>query len=94
MMHTQIYEVLIPTKRKHDYEIEELKNKINRSSSIDGLPSSCKDLWMLGHSHSGIYLVKTKSTICVVYCDMTKNETSSGKSLATLEVLNKNFFFK
>ena len=81
MMHNQIYKVLVPAKRKHEYEMEELKNQINRASSIDGLPSSCADLWTLGHSRSGIYLVKTEASIDAVYCDMTKNPTSSSGQL-------------
>ena len=43
--------------------------------SINGLPSSCDDLRMIGHIWSGIYSVMGSAMIESVYCDFSKLPT-------------------
>ena len=52
------------------------------SSKIQGMPTSCKDLQLLGHKLNGFYLVKTSSKsnlgaqIETVYCDFQLMQTN------------------
>ena len=46
--------------------------------SVIGMPMSCKDLWLLGHTKSGLYSVMGTKQIESVYCDYTKLTTDSG----------------
>ena len=40
---------------------------------LNGMPKSCKDLWRLGYSLAGLYLVKGDSGLVeTVYCDMNR----------------------
>jgi hypothetical protein len=53
---------------------------INQSAvSINGLPSSCGDLKMIGHIWNGIYFVMGTSMMESVYCDFTKFPEDAGK---------------
>jgi hypothetical protein len=47
---------------------------INQSTSvaINGLPSSCSDLKMIGHTLNGFYSVMGSAMMESVYCDFTK----------------------
>ena len=47
--------------------------------AINGLPSSCGDLKMIGHIWSGIYSVKGSTMIESVYCDFSKLPSDPGK---------------
>ncbi len=47
--------------------------------SINGLPSSCGDLKMIGHIWSGIYSVMGSAMMESVYCDFTKLPDDAGK---------------
>ena len=40
--------------------------------AINGLPSSCGDLKMIGHTLNGLYSVKGEKMIESVYCDFTQ----------------------
>ncbi len=40
--------------------------------AVSGMPKSCKDLWQIGHTLSGLYSVKGAKQIESVYCDFTK----------------------
>ncbi|XP_057368939.1 uncharacterized protein LOC130690004 [Daphnia carinata] len=39
--------------------------------AITGMPTSCKDLWRIGHTLNGIYNVKGSSMVESVYCDFS-----------------------
>jgi hypothetical protein len=55
---------------------------INQSAvSINGLPSSCGDLKMIGHIWNGIYFVMGSSMMESIYCDFTKVPQDAGKFL-------------
>jgi hypothetical protein len=47
--------------------------------AINGLPSSCEDLKMIGHSLNGFYFVMGPAKIECVYCDFTKPLVDAGK---------------
>jgi hypothetical protein len=47
--------------------------------AINGLPSSCADLKMIGHIWSGIFSVMGSAKMESVYCDFTKLPDDEGK---------------
>jgi hypothetical protein len=47
--------------------------------AINGLPSSCGDLKMIGHTLNGIYSVMGSAKMESVYCDFTKIPDDAGK---------------
>lgn len=47
-------------------------------SSVNRIPSSCADLWQIGHTFSGLYPIKSEKSIDMVYCNFTKQSTDSG----------------
>jgi hypothetical protein len=47
--------------------------------SINGLPSSCGDLKMIGHTLNGFYSVMGSAMMESVYCDFTKLPDDAGK---------------
>jgi hypothetical protein len=47
--------------------------------SIKGLPSSCGDLKMIGHTLNGFYSVMGSAKMKSVYCDFTKLPGNAGK---------------
>jgi hypothetical protein len=47
--------------------------------AINGLPSSCADLKMIGHIWSGFYFVMGLAKMESVYCDFTKPPSDAGK---------------
>ena len=46
--------------------------------AVTGMPSSCEDLWRMGHTLSGLYSVVGSSMIESVYCDFAKLPNDSG----------------
>ena len=53
---------------------------INQSPvAINGLPSSCGDLKMIGHSLNGFYSVMGSAMMESVYCDFSKLPSDAGK---------------
>jgi hypothetical protein len=48
--------------------------------AINGLPSSCGDLKIIGHIWSGIYFVMGTGKMESVYCDFTKLPDDAGKN--------------
>ena len=53
---------------------------INQSAvAINGLPSSCGDLKMIGHIWNGIYSVMGSAMMESVYCDFSKLPSDTGK---------------
>ena len=59
--------------------------------SINGLPSSCADLKMIGHIWSGFYFVMGLAKMESVYCDFTKLPDDAGKFLDSHELLSCNY---
>ncbi|KAI9563567.1 hypothetical protein GHT06_011031 [Daphnia sinensis] len=55
--------------------VNELKHQ---SRSINGMPSSCGDLQMIGHTWNGLYTVMGLRTVSTVYCDFTKSLDDPG----------------
>ena len=47
--------------------------------SINGLPTSCRDLWLIGHTLNGFYFIKGAKMMESVYCDFTKLPDDAGK---------------
>jgi hypothetical protein len=56
--------------------------------AIPGLPSSCGDLKMIGHSLSGFYSVMGSSMMESVYCDFTKLPDDAGKFFVLSRIIN------
>jgi hypothetical protein len=53
---------------------------INQSPvAINGLPSSCGDLKMIGHSLNGFYSIVGSAMMESVYCDFSKLPSDAGK---------------
>nr|CAH0110956.1 unnamed protein product [Daphnia galeata] len=46
--------------------------------AIVGMPTSCEDLWRIGHSLSGLYLVLEGEIVKNVYCNFTKLPSDAG----------------
>ena len=46
--------------------------------AIVGMPTSCEDLWRIGHSLSGLYLVLEGEIVKNVYCNFTKLSSEAG----------------
>ncbi len=56
-----------------------LINTNNQSPvAVNGLPSSCADLKMIGHIWNGFYSVMGNTTMESVYCDFTKLPSDAG----------------
>jgi hypothetical protein len=66
---------------------------INNQSAvaINGLPSSCADLKMIGHIWSGFYFVMGLAKMESVYCDFTKLPDDAGKFLDSHELFSCNY---
>jgi hypothetical protein len=47
--------------------------------TLTGLPKSCKDLWLIGHTLNGFYSVMGSAKMESVYCDFTKPTDDAGK---------------
>ncbi|XP_046456552.1 uncharacterized protein LOC124203768 [Daphnia pulex] len=46
--------------------------------TLTGLPKSCQDLWLIGHTLNGFYSVMGSSKMESVYCDFTKPTDDAG----------------
>ena len=56
---------------------------INQSAvAVNGLPSSCGDLKMIGHTLNGFYSIMGTTMMESVYCDFTKPPSDAGKYCA------------
>ena len=52
---------------------------INQSAvAVNGLPSSCGDLKMIGHTLNGFYSIMGTTMMESVYCDLTKPPSDAG----------------
>jgi hypothetical protein len=47
-------------------------------TTVTGMPTSCEDLWRMGHSLSGLYFVMEGKLVKNVYCDFTKLSGEAG----------------
>jgi hypothetical protein len=47
--------------------------------TLTGLPKSCQDLWLIGHTLNGFYSVMGSAKMESVYCDFTKLPDEAGK---------------
>lgn len=43
------------------------------------VPTSCRDLWLIGHSLNGFYQVQEGRLLATVYCDLSKLPNDIGK---------------
>lgn len=48
------------------------------SIAVNRMPTSCEDLWRIGHTLSGLYLIKAEKSTDTVYCNFAKQLTDSG----------------
>ena len=55
-------------------------------ASINGLPSSCSDLKIIGHTLNGFYSVAGSAMIESVYCDFSKLPSDTGKCFILIEI--------
>ncbi len=60
--------------------------------SINGLPSSCADLKMIGHMWSGFYSVMGSAKMESVYCDFTKPPGDEGKRFRFSPIIRLQFY--
>lgn len=45
---------------------------------VKGIPTSCMDVWRIGHHLSGVYSVRGLNRVHSVFCDFTKPLHDSG----------------
>lgn len=50
-------------------------------TQVTTMPTSCRDLWLVGHASSGIYSVKGATQVESVYCDFAKLPDEAGTLL-------------
>ncbi len=62
-----------------DFKSVPISNNQSAVVAINGLPSSCGDLKMIGHIWSGFYFVMGSAKMESVYCDFTKLPDDAGK---------------
>ena len=64
------------------------------ASSINGLPSSCSDLKMIGHTLNGFYSIAGSTMMESVFCDFTKRPRDPSKYFIFILIssLFKNLF--
>ncbi|EFX82762.1 hypothetical protein DAPPUDRAFT_316492 [Daphnia pulex] len=65
------------------------------SIAVNGLPTSCEDLWRIGHSLNGLYFVMEDELVKNVYCNFTKFFSEAGfqSLIGYSEVKNKPTYF-
>jgi hypothetical protein len=49
------------------------------SVALNGFPTSCEDLWLIGHTLNGFYSIKGEKLFESVYCDFTQLPGDSSK---------------
>ena len=54
------------------------------SAAVNGFPTSCEDLWLIGHTLNGFYSIKGTKMMESVYCDFTKLLDDAGKYFLNL----------
>ncbi len=58
--------------------------------SVNGLPSSCGDLKMIGHTLNGFYSIVGSAMIESVFCDFSKLPSDPGKMILSILIDSKN----
>lgn len=48
-------------------------------STVNRMPTSCQELWKIGHTLNGLYSVAGSKSVQVVYCDFSKPFSDPGK---------------
>lgn len=67
----------------YEESLRQLRAQVNRGAKLGRMPSSCRDLWTIGHSHTGYYIVQgnnNKHPIEILYCDMADRGNASSSS--------------
>lgn len=54
---------------------------------VEGMASSCEDLWRIGHTLSGLYSVMGVAKVENIYCDFTKLPNDAGILYSYFQVL-------
>jgi hypothetical protein len=67
------------TAAANHFESAPMRTNQSAVASINGLPSSCGDLKMIGHSLNGFYSVMGSAMMESVYCDFSKLPSDAGK---------------
>ena len=77
---------------KLPYRLSEVNITHQQSKSTNGpsgnqYPSSCDDLYKMGHTLSGVYSVIGSRSVETVYCDFYKTQNQLGIKLAVLNLI-------
>jgi hypothetical protein len=48
-----------------------------KSSDVDLMPTSCLDLWRIGHVLKGLYPIRRDKKVQFIYCDFSLGKTIS-----------------
>ncbi len=68
------------------------------SVAINGFPTSCEDLWLIGHTLNGFYSIKGEKMIESAYCDFTQVPGHASKFILkktiSLSLISFNDFLK
>ena len=65
--------------RSNSYSVPITTN--HSAMTINGLPSSCEDLSLIGHTLNGFYSVMGSAMMESVYCDFTKLPSDAGNNV-------------
>jgi hypothetical protein len=57
------------------------------TEALTRMPTSCQDLWLIGHTLNGFFSVMGSKTMESVYCDFTKIPGDEGKYLIEISLL-------
>jgi hypothetical protein len=57
------------------------------SVAVIGFPTSCEDLWLIGHTLNGFYSIKGEKMIESVYCDFTQLPGNESKFILEKQFL-------
>ena len=69
---------LLNEKKEPLADVNDLSSTYQSKVSVNGLPSSCADLKIIGHIWNGFYSVMGNTTMESVYCDFTKPTSDTG----------------
>jgi hypothetical protein len=61
-----------------NFESAPMRNNQSAAVSINGLPSSCSDLKMIGHTLNGFYSIAGSTMMESVYCDFSRLPSDPG----------------
>ncbi len=54
---------------------------------VKGIPTSCVDVWRIGHTLSGVYIIRGFNKIVTVFCDFSKSLFDDGRLSYSVPVL-------